>query len=454
MAIRIPSKNIYNIDNPKVRDNVIDKISVDNTIVSPNNEYEIVVYNAKLDISKTTPNASAVRQGAEHFPEELLKHTAIAKVATKIVDKIATISEIKIPKKIDNEIITKIYNEKKENSGTSYTQISKYAEEKIYYYQSDSVYTYIDQRDNIDSEDYYGKFDFNLISTIPINSKTLERQTTISDITTDCLVSFTATNTNKSNYFADKWEYEISSESHNDILATLDYTSAYNTILNIHEYQNLSSPIESDLSNLDIREDDDDEYYYIKNINIYVGRTIYCCATALNLPIPINENTNKNFPCKIVEIQRNVENAEITIYGNTIGIDLTNGSVTYGSGNKPHSLSGNELLQDNGKVGEIALTEHLANNVLNQYRKGKETATLLCDINDYYNESGEKVIDIKTDRMSFRLHDEVIPYVYGANGQDFPMSKKKDGSPKVFEVVGSNIIYDGAVWQEITLLEI
>ena len=55
--------------------------------------------------------------------------------------------------------------------------------------------------------------------------------------------------------------------------------------------------------------------------------------------------------------------------------------------------------------------------------------------------------------MSFRLHDEVIPMIYGANGEDVPMSRKQDGSPKVFEVVGSNIIYDGAVWQELTLQE-
>lgn len=85
---------------------------------------------------------------------------------------------------------------------------------------------------------------------------------------------------------------------------------------------------------------------------------------------------------------------------------------------------------------------------------GKETATLLCDISDYYDESGEKVIDITTNKMSFRLHDEVIPYVYGADGKDKPMSKKQDGSAKVFEVVGSNIIYDGAVWQEFDIYAI
>ena len=185
--------------------------------------------------------------------------------------------------------------------------------------------------------------------------------------------------------------------------------------------------------------------YYLLEFNVICGvRIVKMGGNGGNSPIALAGTYEEYVP----------EQIEITIYGNTIGINLTDGSVTYGSGNKPYSLSRNELLQDNGKVGEIALTEHLAENVLNQYTKGKETATLLCSISDYYDESGEKVIDTKTNKMSFRLHDEVIPYVYGADGKDKPMSKKQDGSAKVFEVVGSNIIYDGAVWQELTLQEI
>ena len=44
MAIVIPSKYIYNVDNPKVRDNYVDKVEVGQTTVTPNNEYEKVVY--------------------------------------------------------------------------------------------------------------------------------------------------------------------------------------------------------------------------------------------------------------------------------------------------------------------------------------------------------------------------------------------------------------------------
>jgi hypothetical protein len=42
--------------------------------------------------------------------------------------------------------------------------------------------------------------------------------------------------------------------------------------------------------------------------------------------------------------------------------------------------------------------------------------------------------------------------VYGANGEDFPMSQK-DGVPKVFMVSSVKPYYDGAVWQEIEIQE-
>lgn len=55
--------------------------------------------------------------------------------------------------------------------------------------------------------------------------------------------------------------------------------------------------------------------------------------------------------------------------------------------------------------------------------------------------------------MTFHIGDNVVPYVYGANGQDKPMSLKKDGTPKKFKVLGKKVIYDGGIWQELTLQE-
>lgn len=91
------------------------------------------------------------------------------------------------------------------------------------------------------------------------------------------------------------------------------------------------------------------------------------------------------------------------------------------------------------------------------YKNGKETVTIRCSISDYFDyESKEKVIAIDnlTGKMRFEIYDQVIPMVYGADGKDHPISTYKDRSPKVFQVLGSNIFYDGAVWQELSLQEI
>ena len=58
-----------------------------------------------------------------------------------------------------------------------------------------------------------------------------------------------------------------------------------------------------------------------------------------------------------------------------------------------------------------------------------------------------------TQKPVFDIGDNTIPMVRGADGYDVPMSIHQDGSPKIFKVVGRKMIYDGAVWQELTLQE-
>ena len=48
MAIVIPSSKTYNRQNPKVRDNVIERIEVGAVEVVPDNEYKTPVYNEKF----------------------------------------------------------------------------------------------------------------------------------------------------------------------------------------------------------------------------------------------------------------------------------------------------------------------------------------------------------------------------------------------------------------------
>lgn len=95
--------------------------------------------------------------------------------------------------------------------------------------------------------------------------------------------------------------------------------------------------------------------------------------------------------------------------------------------------------------------------IADKYKKGKETATILCSISDYYDDNDNKVISVDDDeigKMCFDIYDEVIPYKMDYRGQDVPMSRYQNGDPKVFKVLATKIYYDGAVWQELSLQEV
>lgn len=496
MAIKIPSKNIYEINNPKIRDNVIDNVSIEQTVVSPNNEYDIVVYRNtyKEFYDNEQPNNysfKSVLAGGNGTPWGYsLSYSGYKK------HKFLQNTEIKILTTLKNKYISDLILG--ERDGFSNIKYGIYG---------------VKTTANV-SCNYNGT----------INDNIGEDTISVSVSIEDCVFSNQQTTPIQ--------QYNIP----NELSYTADYDKDYGGGLTIEVTSNVKAPKLDNLNvaSYDIEEINGKEYFVITIKDILCGVETYQMKnSAPSLTTSISGKLEGEY-CKYEPSY-----IELNIYGNTIGIELTNGSVTYGSGNKPYSLSGNELLQDsansktdmktdsvgvkiggesrsaegtsylemftthNFNIGDIItnfdgtetaeidyydssdgyyeikattngyfyqnmqkdiivkysyyqqerLTQHLANDVLSQYAKGKETATLLCSISDYYDESGEKVIDTKTNKMSFRLHDEVIPYVYGADGKDKPMSKTQDGSAKVFEVVDSNIIYDGAVWQELTLLE-
>lgn len=402
MAIIIPSKNIYEINNPKIRDNVIDNVSVEQTVVKPNNEYRKLIQTKQFDIKiedcETKTNEKL--EGRFWTPSNASPNWRDG-IAYSKINAFYYSNKIEISKYlIKNNIITKLY-EKKDDNGNS----------------------------NIGYSIAYDRYDG--ISTAKysvVNAETITYR--IYDINNNY------NNTPTKSHIGQIGSLKV--ETTND-LKPLGISNPFTAIAELVDETNLSILTIAEYEN-----------YFEFDFNVLVGKE----EISIKGYSENGENHNASGTC----IKYIPKQLEITVYGDTIGIDLTNGSVTYGSGNKPHALSGNELLQDSGKVRYqdntiVPIAEHLANNVLVEYKNGKETATLLCDINDYYNESGEKVIDANGDEMVFRLHDQVIPMVFGANGKDQPMSKYQDNSAKVFEIVGSKIFYDGAVWQELTLQE-
>lgn len=116
----------------------------------------------------------------------------------------------------------------------------------------------------------------------------------------------------------------------------------------------------------------------------------------------------------------------------------------------------NELINDKVTYNDEPLYAHIANQEISEYKNGKETATIVCGIANYYDENGNKVIAIDEPykSMIFSMYQKIIPYVYDNNRQDRPMSRYKDGTPKTFQIVGVEPYYDGAVWQKLTLQEV
>lgn len=621
MPILIPSKNIYQVENPKVRDNVIERIEVSAVEVLPKNEYNIVVLSDRINTNENRTNKTS---------EELNYADSVSffagAIGAKIVDTYANVS-IKVYKQKENSYISYIYSGIDNTVNSSQIKINKNISEKAYTYQVNNSFT----MNSLYEQDY--NFDFNKFNLANNSNQIHEKKV---DSFGKRYVEFFASDDGTPR-FANNWEVKINEEGNNQdsLLRTyLEYNIPDNYTF-VVGYPNGDLNIsleESDLSALIVEEKE--EYFEIKNIKVLVERKMYSCATAYWF-----EGTSivGTYPSKVVQINQIANSAEITVYGDTIGIDLKDSVVHIDNGDstskKVFAVDGNELMQTSNYTTNPTLTKLVEGKdysveyfddldgrypsaegdygvradiwVLNdelqgsdfvarlyspdsdtiyydtefknqqynkmvvddggyyigkaelflkdsnaisvsykktqeKYKTGKETATIRCSISDYYEygkpqsihsmtknikqtinvtdnvqvsftssvvsstisvslkngkpytvdayveviykrasgisskatlriKKGEttskaiytatniKSIEHYSARISFDMvfstHDKVVPMVYGVNGQDKPLSVYKDGTPKVFNVLGVEFLYDGAVWQILNLQE-
>lgn len=392
------------MDNPKIRDNFIDNVEVNITTVTPNNEFDTPVFNETISNFKY----SSLFPIYENLEEKNRSHT----YAGELEEIVKFISWVRVDNILNTYDITVEIPRLLKNSYI----------EKIFYGVDD---------------DNNAELKFNVIGTKNsgiINTNFVYKYGAFNEQLTLGALSYTQEKTEKSQYqMPEKYSYTYEGE-YPDFSMVQSVTAT------------VDLPIDESIRNPKISIS---EEKYILTFSVSCGYRAANFGTEFK--ILTGENTYYVQGNYVEYIPSQIE---ITVYGNTIGISLEDGTVTYGSGTKPFSLDGNELLQDSATTNGKLTTQHLADNILEQYKNGKETATLLCDIGEYYEEDGTKKIGIEMqDRMSFHEHDLVIPYVFGADGKDRPMSKYSNGEPKVFEVVSVKRFFDGAVWQELSLLE-
>lgn len=421
MAIIIPSKSIYKMDNPKIRDNVVDAVTVNHTVVKNDNKYNTDVnltkytessfdYAFETNYSEWTKSATVnARSGNDTYV-----YYAGASVGIRTHYNVNPI-EIYIDRIIDNAYISSIltgYN-KNGNPNINYNVVYKHYEgsSKIRVKQYPMGGDNTDYVDSIELtyDNGYTTTQGNLPKLSVEKTKTYSHQNLTSDITAKANVS------------------------------QEDKTTLYND---------------------DILKSFDETYFYFKIDKILCGVETYSAYGADRMstsawggdPTSTERYVDLYGTCeKYVPVE-----LQISFNGDTIAFNLEEDSVSYGAegSKKPFLLSGSEIIQSNGKSGDFNLISHLATIIRRQYANGKETATITCSINDYYDGDGNLIVSPKTDqKMLFEIYDKVVPMVRQSNGIDAPLSLTSDGQAKAFEIVGVRVFYDGAVWQELTLRE-
>ncbi len=113
---------------------------------------------------------------------------------------------------------------------------------------------------------------------------------------------------------------------------------------------------------------------------------------------------------------------------------------------------GNNLINKNTMFFEENITDSISKSIINKYQDGNKLINLTCSISDFYDYENNKNIDIKGEKKIFENGDLCIPYK-NVNGVETPIYTNLQNEPVVFEVVSNDIVFDGAIFQQMQLKE-
>ena len=469
MAIKIPSKNIYEIDNPKVKDNLINEVRVEKKNASLETNNDVIVSNIEINNTTLFSDIDTLeKEGNENKPSLLTKkYWRIYIKTTHIKD-----YEFKIKKLDKNSLISSIYLgegvEKRPlvTYSVTFQQITKNA--RVLFV--DGLDTPIYSVGNIIE-------DFISTDTLPSPKVSVSSDSVLDDDITYSLED--KTNLSSKNILIkedDDFFYFKITALCGLVLGKWDYLSVNTLITDRSSYveyipQRVNITFRGILLEFSIADGTvtygggNKPHSLTANELLQDSGVIHILEEKIEIrvgDVDIYEESFSqmemfsNYEFRVGDkITYNNETVEIVgEYGYDVDYNKYMYYIFVPTNGEFYSKLGQTILVDG--LLTVPITEYLANNVLKQYAVGKETATLLCDINEYYDENGDLVISTEKSGlpMTFNIGNEVIPYVFGANGQDKPMSLYRDGNPKVFRIIGTNTIYDGAVWQELTLQEV
>ena len=382
MAIVIPSKNIYDMQNPKIVKNVVEKIEVNSSVISEKLNYDTNVFTTDTYVTKDDLLIETLGASEGSAKIEITTNKTYNAIALLSNNNGYFETTITVPKLKNNLYITKFKDEE-------WFKYQVYGTVKKSTYTAD-FHTNKDHNNSIDNYSY---------GDITTEEKTIEFP---------------------------RLPHTVTSK----------FSSVTATITGLE-----------DTGKFSVYEDYDNYYVEVKLLcYVIIKELMGGLNTAFNYDTKLTGSYQEYIPKKI----------SVNLFGNLAEISIENQTIKlYSQGNENTknvlSIDTNELIQNSSysQTGENAIAKNYGK-TLNEYEKGKETATLLCSISEYYNEQGELAISTKDQSlpMQFEIGNEVVPMIMNNKGEDVPMSKDK-----VFQVVGNEVYYDGAVWQKITLLQ-
>lgn len=440
MAIFIPSAKIYEQNNNIVKDNNIKSIYVDCTDIENKNEYDTVVYSET--VTEFSPTKFVANEGVINYIEDtsaLLKYTNLAVIRTRLLVGFVNIS-ITFPAVSNNSRILKVFDrlDKQDNPNINVTRYIEVATKST---SQDIVLkdNTLSDIKNAGPKDFFNYLE--TFGTLPAAIPTITNSTSFPD-----------------EYFSEN------SEGNPIIQVTKDVDFKYygTTLSATAELDNREN-----ITTAKCHYDKETDSYNINLTLISEMKIISNAWAYYDSGTSITPPTNTLRFSSYTEENYKAQSIDITFYGNTIGIDLKDKTITIpekANGDDSYSFEGNELMQTTNylldaetNVKNLAIIKQFTD-TLNNYKDGKETATLKLSIGEYYdNKDGTLRISTKKENlpMTFKIGDIVIPYIPSTTiGKDKPMSLYKDGSPKQFRVTRVKPYYSGASWQEIDIQEI
>lgn len=502
MAILIPSKNIFNIEN-RYKNNKITKVEyTNNEFISVVEEddivYSEVLYdyaNGTLPINTELLDKSQIKSTYFYFKSnsELIKEDLHYKLGECLIGQFImccgyldrnqiTKNYFDVSKRQNiYDYITKVYGwDNKTLAQATITinglqvvgDVEYFVGEKTTNEQGEEVYTQTFTYNDVSEEQYSIP---NCLTKLSINKNNLtyipkEKTQETYTIPNELSISVTG-GTSTTNVRTLKFTYELSEEP------------------------TLNNPTQHNANYIKITTENDYKYRLKLKDNLFFGGFVGAkCVTLGNYYTFSNMNQTHDYyvkDCKLyfydgggTNLKVVVENLKLTgtytefipqtvtiaIQGHKHYLVYQDIEDFFTCDNADVLMITNELLQDGdvfnkktiiqqndgttvAEIETIPLATYLSDNIIKQYKDGKELLTIICDIDDYYNENGDKVIDKLNSEdipMTFNLHDIVIPYI----NKYTPISVYKSGNAKAFEVVALNFTYNGVVRQELTLLEI